>query len=163
MTGHFPLPGMGATEYSRNSLLFVADDPSQPFVKPTKSYNGDAGMDLYCSESVVVRPQQFAMVHSNVCACLPIDTWAMICGRSSSFHKLRLITNTAIIDNGFQGELMASVFNAGDGPVRIGVGDRIVQLILFGLLPNPPMWVVTSKTSFRRTDRGVKGFGSSGR
>lgn len=151
---------MGSVD-SHPILMFAPVHSHLPFHMPTRSYSGDAGFDLTCSERVVIPPKEFANIPTNVCASLPWGTWAMVCGRSSSFHKHRLVTNQGIIDSGFQGELMASVFNAGTEQVVVEKGDRIVQLILFELV-NVRV-AETDKEDFRETTRGMKGFGSTGR
>jgi dUTP pyrophosphatase len=65
----------------------------------------------------------------------------------------------AVIDNGFRGELFAMIYNFSDAYETIQEGDRIAQII--------PQRVETFEwqeaIELRPSERGTKGFGSSGR
>ena len=64
-----------------------------------------------------------------------------------------------LIDSDYQGELMISAWNRGASRFTIDPGDRIAQLVVV-----PVQQVEFSIVSeFLSTDRGIGGFGSSGK
>lgn len=83
----------------------------------------------------------------------------MITGRSSALRNLGLHVMQGIIDNGYRGELFTTLFNLGDGEVILSPGDRVSQLILFPMITPP----VEHSDALSPSDRGVAGFGSTGR
>lgn len=127
---------------------------------PTRVHPDDAGLDLYVSEAAAVPPRSFVDIHCGIAVQLPAHTWGFLVGRSSTLRKRGLLVNPGIIDCGYRGELYAGVQNMTDEPVKVGVGERLAQLIILenstrGLTP---VWAkeLTSHA------RGSNGFGSSG-
>lgn len=122
---------------------------------------GDAGFDLHYIDDkpAVIEPGQFVNVRSKIAVELPAGTWGLIVGRSSAF-KRRLFVAPSVIDNGYRGELFACCWNIGTEPQTIEVGDRIAQLVPFPLTAAGMQWV---KGPLSDSERGVSGFGSTGR
>jgi dUTP pyrophosphatase len=58
----------------------------------------------------------------------------------------------------YRGEICVILFNAGDEPFEIKQGDKIAQAVLTQYTPIE--WVLS--TTLEESDRGDKGFGSSG-
>lgn len=85
--------------------------------------------------------------------------------RSSTGTKtpLRLANSVGIIDAGYRGPLIAAFDNWSDEPYEIQEGQRLVQVCPPDL-SNYPLYVslVESETELGLTERGEKGFGSSG-
>jgi dUTP pyrophosphatase len=85
---------------------------------------------------------------------------AMVIPRSGlgSKHGIVLGNLVGLIDSDYQGELMVPAWNRSSVDFEINPGDRIAQMII---VP-----VVQAKFSivdeFSETQRGEKGFGSSG-
>lgn len=127
---------------------------------PTRAYSDDAGLDLYTSETVVIRPGQFADVPTGVAVEMESHHWAMLTGRSSTLRSRGLLVQTGIIDPGYRGELYAGVFNVGRAIAKIDPGERIAQLIVLGNQTQTLEPVEVQR--LREHPRGSKGFGSSG-
>lgn len=126
---------------------------------PTRGYPGDAGVDLYTSETTVVPPGQFRDVPTGIRLGLPEGYWARITGRSSTLRKRGLMVAEGVIDNGYTGPIFAGVWNLSDYFVEIAVGDRLAQLILHRIEPLP----FEEAVGIVSVDgRGSNGFGSSG-
>lgn len=127
---------------------------------PTRGHTNDAGLDLYVSEDVVIPPNQFVDVPTDVACAIPEGFWANLTGRSSTLRRHGLLVHTGVIDQGYRGELFAGVMNLTDQPVTIRRGDRIAQLILVPmcLCPTTPRAV----DQLPAGDRGSDGFGSTG-
>ena len=125
---------------------------------PAPQYAGDAGCDLYVSETTTIEANSFCDIPCGIAMALPQGMWARITGRSSTIRKKRLLVIEGIIDNGYTGPLFCAVWNMSDKPVTIEAGDRVAQLIPHRL--NPVTWEQVD--SLPETERGSKGFGSSG-
>jgi dUTP pyrophosphatase len=133
---------------------------------PQRTYEGDAGYDLFAAENVAIPVGTFQSIRTDVSVALPANIWARITGRSSTWRKYGLITIEGVIDTGYRGELLAGLYNLGQQSVTISAGDRIAQLIphlnLNGSLPIAQV----SRETFDRVaavdNRGSNGFGSTG-
>lgn len=130
--------------------------------EPQRTYKGDAGFDLTYPgpESIFIDPGEYADVPCGVAIQWPDSMWSMIIGRSSSFRNRGLLVNTAIIDNGFRGELFALVRNIGNKTVEILPGERVAQVIPMPLLA--PHIELALVDELDPSDRGENGFGSTG-
>ena len=88
------------------------------------------------------------------------DLAALVVPRSGlgSKHGIVLGNLVGLIDSDYQGELMVPAWNRSSNDFEINPGDRIAQMII---VP-----VVQAKFNvvedFEETERGEKGFGSSG-
>jgi len=86
---------------------------------------------------------------------------ALILPRSGLGHKHGIVLGNLVglIDSDYQGQLFVSCWNRGGAHFRIGVGERIAQLVLVPVL-RARFEVVDA---FTDTDRGAGGFGHTGR
>ncbi len=133
---------------------------------PTRAHNDDAGFDLYCdlgSDPMihqVIRPGEFVDVPCGVALGLPAGYWARLVGRSSTLRRRGLLVSEGIIDTGYTGPLFAGVWNLTNVPVRIEHGERLAQIIVHmnDSVGFEPTW----DSKLKESDRGEKGFGSSG-
>lgn len=125
---------------------------------PHCSHLGDAGWDLYCIKSVTIPPGMFRRVHTGVKIAPPERVWMMMTGRSSAL-KRDLWVASAVIDQGYRGELFATALNMGQTTVAVEMGERIAQLVPFNIVP------IQWQRSFELppSERGEDGVGSTGR
>lgn len=86
---------------------------------------------------------------------------AMVLPRSGLGHRHGIVLGNLVglIDSDYQGPLMVSCWNRGDAPFRIEVGERIAQLVLVPVLRAE----LTLVADFAASERGVGGFGHTGR
>lgn len=127
---------------------------------PDRSYQGDAGLDVYSAFNYVVPPHEFMDIDCGIKIEMPEGVWAMLTGRSSTIRKRGLLVNTAIIDSGYRGPIFAGVQNLRSEGHLVHVGDRLAQLILFHNLTERVIVAQVDKLS--ESHRGESGFGSSG-
>ena len=124
----------------------------------TSSYNGDAGYDMIVSCDITIRPGQVIDVPTNLHMDPRDKIWFEIKSRSSTFAKLGLEVQDAVIDRGYRGDMFAITFNPNGHEVHLKRGDRIAQVIPYRLIP-----VKFKVGKLSKSNRGEGGFGSSGR
>jgi dUTP pyrophosphatase len=86
---------------------------------------------------------------------------ATILPRSGLGHKHGIVLGNLVglIDSDYQGPLMVSLWNRGNEPFDIQVGDRIAQLVIVPIVQTEFQIV----DEFTATDRGEGGFGHTGK
>lgn len=127
---------------------------------PHREHEGDAGFDIYVAKRTIVAPASFCLVPSGIRVQMPSDTWYLILGRSSASNKRGLIVIPAVIDAGFRGLLYANVYNPNVHGVVVEEGDRLAQMVPMALMAH--LMEPVSVPRLDDTDRGERGFGSSG-
>jgi len=73
-------------------------------------------------------------------------------------HGLTVINTPGTIDSGYRGDINVLLVNLGQEAVEIRPGDKIAQMV-FNLVVHP---VIEIAETLMDSDRGEKGFGSSG-
>lgn len=126
---------------------------------PTKSYDGDAGWDLYTSKDTTFLPGGFTNVPTEIAVALPNGIWGHLLGRSSTIRRYGLRVEPAVIDNGYRGELFIGVWNHGSEAITVEAGARLAQLVLAEIVP--VQWIGIE--ALPPSERGWAGLGSSGR
>ncbi|MCB0916034.1 MAG: dUTP diphosphatase [Actinobacteria bacterium] len=135
-------------------------DPELP--TPEQAHPGDAGFDLRSRIDVVLAPGQRASVPTGVAIALPRGYVGLVTPRSGLAREsgVGMVNAPGVIDAGYRGEVSVLLINHDPtGSIRLGRGDRIGQLVV---LPIPPVRLVEVE-SLPGSDRGGRGFGSSGR
>jgi deoxyuridine 5'-triphosphate nucleotidohydrolase len=127
-------------------------------IVPTKAYNGDAGYDLYAVEPLYLKPGETGGVSTGIAMELPEGYHAFIWGRSS-MGKKGFDVYGGVIDNSYRGELIVQLHSSRSDYTQINKGDKVAQLII-QKVPHFPIDVVNQLSD---SDRGEKGFGSSGK
>lgn len=126
--------------------------------KPTKAHQDDAGWDLYAMEGQIVPANGSAIFDTGVHVALPFRTAGLLVSKSGLNTK-HDITSTGLIDPGYKGSIRVKLYNRGDRDYKVKAGDKISQLVLI-----PFIGVVLQEVDdLGESDRGEKGFGSSGR
>lgn len=126
----------------------------------TKGHKTDTGYDLYAQEDIRVHPQLTVQVHTGVAVEFPEGYGGNIRPRSSTSKK-GLLVHEGTIDNGYRGEIIVTVTNLNKYmETKIKSGDRIAQLVIEKVIDAD---MVQVESVDQDTDRGDKGFGSTGR
>lgn len=148
-------------------------------VLPNYAKPGDAGMDVYAAEEVIVKPGETVIVPTGLKLAIPEDYEIQVRPRSGISLKtpLRLANSPGTIDSGYRDELGIIITNssiAQDGQENtyyidekgnkkgiyiIRKGDRVAQIVL-AHVPKMHFTRVDSVAEIG-TNRGG-GFGSSG-
>ena len=125
---------------------------------------GSAGLDLRAciDQSITLQPGATDLLPTGLAIYLEDPNYAaMILPRSGLGNKHGIVLGNLIglIDSDYQGELMISCWNRSDTAFEIQPLDRIAQLVIVPVLQADFVWV----DEFTASDRGDKGFGSTGR
>lgn len=126
---------------------------------PTRANAFDAGFDLYASEDSLIKPQSREVIRTGIALEIPDGLAGLIWPRSGLSVKQGIDVLAGVIDSGYRGEIMVCLLNTSVYSVNISAGDRIAQ-ILFQIVPTIELSV---RQSLSGSERGEKGFGSSGK
>ncbi|HCH80767.1 MAG: dUTP diphosphatase [Actinomycetota bacterium] len=136
-------------------------DPDLPL--PAYARAGDAGIDLVAREDVTLAPAGGrALVATGIAIALPEGYAGLVQPRSGlAFkHGVTVLNTPGLIDSGYRGELKVCLINHDPTePFEVTRGERIAQLVVQAVEHVTFVEVDTLDDS----ERGDKGFGSSGR
>ena len=135
---------------------------SDKAVLPIRAHEGDAGLDLTCTDiqSVINECGQLLLVyHTGLAVEIPQGYVGLLFPRSSIYQKALTLSNSVgVIDAGYHGEITAVFRNTTDVvPAVYKVGERFCQLVI---VPIPEI-EVTETAELSETERGEGGFGST--
>lgn len=128
-------------------------------VLPSYAHIWDAGMDLYANETVKLAPGEIGRIKSGIAVEIP-DGYVGLCWDKSGLSINSGIKVLAgVIDSGFRGELVFGVINLGKNSYTFEKGHKVMQMLV---QPVEHMEIVESE-ELSGSDRGEKGFGSTGK
>lgn len=125
---------------------------------PTRAHADDAGLDLYALDTVTLAPGQGGLARTGVAVAVPQGHVGLVADRSS-MAKRGLKTAGGVIDAGYRGELGVLLWNLSAQPQTINAGERLAQLLIMPIVTP----AVSEQSELDDTERGVGGFGSTGR
>lgn len=136
----------------------------EQFPLPSYATVGSAGLDLRAltDECVEIQPGETKLIPTGLSIYIADPNLAaVILPRSGLGHKHGIVLGNLVglIDSDYQGPLMVSMWNRGNTPFRIEIGDRIAQLVFLPIVQAEFNIV----QDFERTERGEGGFGHSGK
>ena len=139
-------------------VLFRKIDPAARL--PEYAHPGDAGMDVFSADDVMLPSGGRAIVHTGLVMQLPPDAEAQVRPRSGLAlkHGVTVLNAPGTIDAGYRGEVGVILVNHGAEPFRVEKGMKIAQIVVAPVVHAEI--AETAKTD--STDRGTGGFGSTG-
>ena len=84
---------------------------SENATKPKRNYDTDAGYDIYSAETVILEPQQKALIATDIAVNIPKGYVGLLTSRSGVSSKTHLVIETGKIDAGYQGNLGINIKN----------------------------------------------------
>ena len=131
-------------------------------VLPTYGSQEAAGADLYAclEETVTIQPGETAWIPTGIALEVPKGCAGLVFARSSLGAKRGLApaNKVGVIDSDYRGEVVVVLHNHGTEFQTVEPGERIAQLVITPVL-TPAYAEVTELSS---SDRGARGFGSTG-
>lgn len=137
---------------------------------PTKAYDFDAGFDLYADESCVLVQGKQQLVSTSIAMEIPDGYVGLIWPRSGLSAKHGIDVLAGVIDSGYRGEIKVCLLHNNltlleedfddirYSKFEINRGDKIAQI----LIQEVPRFKIVETDTLSDSNRGAKGFGSSG-
>ena len=135
---------------------------SQGALLPLYKTEGAAGADVcaFLKEPVTIEPGKIAMLPTGLFFEIPLGYEIQVRPRSGLAAKngITVLNTPGTIDSDYRGELKVILINLGNQAFTVNNGDRIAQIIL------SPVTIADFRLtdSLSDTERGEKGFGSTG-
>ena len=126
---------------------------------PERAHKTDAGLDVKSRENRLIKAHRGALLHTGLHVQLPHGTaWLLV--SKSGLNVNHGITSTGLIDEGYTCEIMVKLYNHSDTNYLVNAGDKISQLVIIPVLYED---INLCDSLDENTERGDKGFGSSGK
>nr|WP_168429058.1 dUTP pyrophosphatase [Staphylococcus sp. 10602379] len=153
---------------------------------PTRNHSTDAGFDIYAAETVILEPQEKALIATDIAVNIPKGYVGLLTSRSGVSSDTHLVIETGKIDAGYQGHMQINIKNDFEdnkgetifkrdlkdkiiiederhlykqGTYVINKGEKLAQLVIVPIV-TPELQEVEKFDDV--SARGEKGFGSSG-
>ncbi len=125
---------------------------------PTRATPYSAGLDLKSAEYKEILPHQRQVVCTNLQMKIPRGHYGRIAPRSGLSVTHNIDTCAGVIDADYRGEIKIVLHNHGEETFQVKPGEKVAQLICEKIsLP-----ATKEVQGLSDTERGQKGFGSSG-
>ena len=132
---------------------------SQNAAIPRRATSGSGGLDLYAAENVVVPPfGGRSVVSTDIGIKLPSNTCGVIMSRSGLCINNFVTVFSGLIDSDYTGVIKLVVLNYGTQEFEVKRNMPLAQLVINKII-SPALVEVED---LGQTERGDKGFGSSG-
>lgn len=126
---------------------------------PTKAHKEDAGWDLYSTQDITIPPGGRQLISTGIAASMPTGYVGLIWPRSGMSVKKGCDILAGVIDSTYTGEIKVCLQNCDPyQDIVINSGDKIAQI----LFQEVPEFVLKLVEELPESNRGEKGFGSSG-
>jgi len=127
---------------------------------PSYAHPGDAGMDLYSAESVVLKPGERRIVSAGFKMALPHGYEAQIRPKSglAAKHGISVVNTPGTVDAGYRGIVGVILINHGQEDFSIEKDMKMAQMVI-----NKVEYAdVEEVAELDDSSRGEGGFGSTG-
>lgn len=127
---------------------------------PERAHEADAGLDLFMPKNMTayVKPGGNLTIDTGVHVEIP-EGYVGLLKSKSGLNVKRNLTGEGVIDAGYTGSIVVKLYNHGAVPYIFQPGEKIIQLLIMPC-ETPAVNIVDS---FKETERGAAGFGSTGR
>ncbi|MEK5103794.1 dUTP diphosphatase [Cytobacillus sp. FSL M8-0252] len=139
------------------NIKLIRNDAKMPY----RANEGDAGLDLFSVEDVIIPSGQSALISTGIQMELPKGTEAQVRPRSGLAlkHSVTVLNSPGTIDEGYRGEVKIILINHGKEEFRVEKHMRIAQMVIA-----PVFQVELAQVSdLTQSERNSGGFGSSGK
>ena len=127
---------------------------------PNFAHKGDAGMDLYSIEKVIIPKNETRLIKTGISIDLPHMTEALVRPRSGLALKysITVLNSPGTIDEGYRGEIGVILINHGKEDFVVEKHMKIAQMVI------KPIYEIHIEEvkDLSDTERGNGGFGSTG-
>lgn len=141
-------------------MKLLVEKINEKAIIPFQAHEGDAGMDLFSVEEVILKPMERKLIHTGIKIQLPKNTEAQIRPRSGLALKngITVLNTPGTIDEGYRGEIGIILINLGTEEFKVEEGMKVAQMVI-----KPTLTLeVEEVVELTETTRGEGGFGSTG-
>ncbi len=130
-------------------------------VIPAYQSSGAAGFDLHAIEDTILRPGERVLLGTGLAMAVDEGYELQIRPRSGLAYKhgITVLNTPGTVDSDYRGEIKVLLINHGEEDFAITQGERIAQ----GVIKEVVQAVMVEVDDLDETQRGEKGFGSTGR
>ncbi|HIP86336.1 MAG TPA: dUTP diphosphatase, partial [Aquifex sp.] len=86
---------------------------------PVRKRKGDAGLDLYSVENVILKPGEWKAVSTGIAIEIPQGYFGLVKDRSGLALKYALHCLAGVIDENYRGEVKVLLINLGNREVKL--------------------------------------------
>lgn len=131
------------------------------FTCPEYSHDGDAGLDLYTTEAISLKPGEYKKVNCGFTIAIPDGFLGAVAPRSglASQFGVTVLNSWGVIDSTYRGEIGVILINLSKNTASFSAKSRIAQLII---LPYQKVELTLTENNLDTSERGINGFGSTG-
>lgn len=97
---------------------------------PRYALTGDAGLDIFCLDAVVIPPHERVVVHTGVAIEIPAGFVGLMWDRGGHAAKRGLTNMGGVYDSGYRGEVLPILYNTTEAPVTLETGSGVSQLLI---------------------------------
>lgn len=128
-------------------------------ILPKYAYSGDTGMDIFSAEEYILNPGEWHSFSTSLASEISPGFFIRFAPKSGLAVKHGIDTLAGVIDSSYRGEWMVVLVNHGKEPKEFKIGDKLAQAVLQRFETTEILEV----DQLSDTDRGVGGFGSTGK
>lgn len=129
---------------------------------PERAYKRDAGFDLRIpktgAQKYILPGNKSLTIDTGVHVQIP-EGYVGFLKSKSGLNVKQGITSEGVIDSGYTGSIVVKLYNNSKNTKEFECGDKITQLVIIPVANIDNLKVVYE---LQNTERGSKGFGSSG-
>ena len=127
---------------------------------PNYAHEGDAGMDVYSIEDVILKPGDRALIPTGLSFEIPRGFEIQVRPKSGLALKqgLTIVNTPGTLDSGYRGELGVILLNTSNAYYEVKKGEKIAQIILARYEEAK----IEEVTELADSSRGEDGYGSTG-
>lgn len=134
---------------------------------PSRAYGESAAWDISAMLlndagrpfTATLAPNSTRLIGTGLALRPPSGHVILICSRSGLATRSIFVANApGVVDPDYTGEIKVALYNGGMEPHYVKHGDRIAQALILPLL----VCEIIERRSLDPTERGERGFGSSG-
>lgn len=130
-------------------------------IMPKYSSSGAAGADLYnYKEDILIAPGKTVAVNTGLSIEIPEGYVGLVFARSGLATKCGVApaNKVGVIDCDYRGELVVKLYNHSLNDYTVKTGERVAQLVVV-----PYLQCEFEEGDISSTERGINGFGSTGK
>jgi len=127
-------------------------------VIPTYADPGASGFDFYSTSELILPVNSSGIVGTGISFQIPFGYEIQVRGRSGMAFINDILAHFGTIDESYRGEVKIKLWNLGNEPFPIKVGQRVAQ----GVLAPVERAIFLEAFDLSNTQRGIGGIGSSG-